>query len=267
MLVLLLFSSTHLFSIGFRSEDWNGHSRRLVLCSVTHFCVVSEVCVGIIERWKIQTWLIIRFLTESVTYWFFICWYLIESIGAFPLHGTAWHGTLQYSSLLWGFPLGTVPGTWYLVRFLLPPRPRFQVIRTVTKTWRVNSTDHWLAGKKLSLLHQGSDATFVWTNFLYQPKNGCFVVCWGSADIPLVDSRGADLARAWWGDAEWKSLMYILSALCIFLEYVFCLYLYLLYMCFASIKKQSDRISLPPDYIKNVLLYEHVMNLLKKTND
>ncbi len=31
--------------------------------------------------------------------------------------------------------------------------------------------------------------------------------------------------------------------------------------------KQSDRISVPPDYIKYVLLYEHVMNLLKKTND
>ncbi len=28
--------------------------------------------------------------------------------GAFPLHGTAWYG-----SLLGGFPLGTVPGTWY----------------------------------------------------------------------------------------------------------------------------------------------------------
>ncbi len=50
MLVLLLFSSTHSFSTGFRSEDWNGHSRRLVLCSVTHFCVVFEVCVRIIVR-------------------------------------------------------------------------------------------------------------------------------------------------------------------------------------------------------------------------
>ncbi len=28
--------------------------------------------------------------------------------GAFPLHGTA-----RYGSLLGGFPLGTVPGTWY----------------------------------------------------------------------------------------------------------------------------------------------------------
>ncbi len=28
-----------------------------------------------------------------------------------------------------------------------------------------------------------------------------------------------------------------------------------------------SRISVPPDYIKYVSLYEHVMNLLKKTND
>ncbi len=41
------FSSIHptSFSIGFSSEDWNGHSRSLVLCSVTRFCVVFEVCV------------------------------------------------------------------------------------------------------------------------------------------------------------------------------------------------------------------------------
>ncbi len=50
MTVLLLFSSPHSFSTGFRSEDWNGHSRSLVLYSVTHFCVVFEVCVWIIVR-------------------------------------------------------------------------------------------------------------------------------------------------------------------------------------------------------------------------
>ncbi len=50
MLVLLLFSSPHSFSTGFRSEDGNSHSRSLVLCSVTHFCVVFEVCVWIIVR-------------------------------------------------------------------------------------------------------------------------------------------------------------------------------------------------------------------------
>ncbi len=46
--VILLFSSPHSFSTGFRSEDWNGHSRSLVLCPMIHFCVVFEVCVWII---------------------------------------------------------------------------------------------------------------------------------------------------------------------------------------------------------------------------
>ncbi len=50
MTVLLLFSSPHSFSTGFRSEDWNGHSRSLVLCPVTYFCVIFEVCVWIIVR-------------------------------------------------------------------------------------------------------------------------------------------------------------------------------------------------------------------------
>ncbi len=50
MTVLLLFSSPHSFSTGFRSEDWNDHSRSLVLCPVTHFCVVFEVCFWIIVR-------------------------------------------------------------------------------------------------------------------------------------------------------------------------------------------------------------------------
>ncbi len=70
MTVLLLFSSPHSFSTGLRSEDWNGHSRSLVLCSVTHFCVYFYVCFGLLSWWKIQTWPIIRFLTESVTFWF-----------------------------------------------------------------------------------------------------------------------------------------------------------------------------------------------------
>ena len=50
MLVLLLFSSLLSCSVGFRSEDWNGYSRSLVLSSVTHFCVVFEVCVWVIVR-------------------------------------------------------------------------------------------------------------------------------------------------------------------------------------------------------------------------
>ncbi len=49
------------------------------------------------------------------------------SNGAFPLHGKARYGSVQLT--FGGFPLGTVPGT-----FLVPPRPGFQAIRTVTKT-------------------------------------------------------------------------------------------------------------------------------------
>ncbi len=64
------FSSVHLPHFLQGSDQRNGHNRSLVLCSVIHFCVVFEVDV----------WIIIRFLTESVTYWFFICWYLIESM-------------------------------------------------------------------------------------------------------------------------------------------------------------------------------------------
>ncbi len=45
-----LFSSLHSSSTGFRSEDWDGQSRSLDLCSVTHCCVVFEVCVWIIVR-------------------------------------------------------------------------------------------------------------------------------------------------------------------------------------------------------------------------
>ncbi len=45
------FSSVHLthFLQG-SGQDWNGQSRSLVLCSVTHFRVVFEVCVWIIVQ-------------------------------------------------------------------------------------------------------------------------------------------------------------------------------------------------------------------------
>ncbi len=43
------------------------------------FVLFLRFVFGLFSGWKIQTWPIIRFLTESVTYWFFICWYLIES--------------------------------------------------------------------------------------------------------------------------------------------------------------------------------------------
>ncbi len=80
MTVLLLFSSPHSFSVGFRSEDRDSNGIRFILCSVTHFCVYFDVCFGLLSCWKIKTWPIIRFLTEAVRFRFFICWYLIESM-------------------------------------------------------------------------------------------------------------------------------------------------------------------------------------------
>ncbi len=137
------------------------------------------------------------------------------------------HGTVRYGSLLGGFPLGTVPGTWY---FFSTTSVEVPSSRTVTKTWRVNSADHWMAGENrhycvtelatrdppLPLypldLNQhsqrriGRNFCLNKRTFLHQPQNSSVVVCWGSSDVPLVDSRGADPARAWWRDAEGKAL-------------------------------------------------------------
>ncbi len=78
-MLVLLFSSPHSFSVGFRSEDWDSHGKRFILCSVTIFVFilmfVLDCCPG--GRSKCPT---IRFLTEAVRFHFFICWYLIESI-------------------------------------------------------------------------------------------------------------------------------------------------------------------------------------------
>ncbi len=50
-------------------------------CAQWHiFVLFLRFVFGLLSGWKIQTWPIIRFLTESVTYWFCICWYLIESV-------------------------------------------------------------------------------------------------------------------------------------------------------------------------------------------
>ncbi len=75
MTVLLPFSSPHSFSIGFRSEDWDGHGKSLFFCSVTRFCVDFDVCFGLLSWLKIQPLPMIRFLTEAV--WFRIFYLLV----------------------------------------------------------------------------------------------------------------------------------------------------------------------------------------------
>ncbi len=155
---------------------------------------------------------------------------------------TAWYGTVRFGTVhFWGvfhWVLYLVPGT-----FLVPPQPRFQASRTVTKTWRVNSTDHWLAGENRHYcvtelatrdpplqpypldLNQhsqrriGCNFCLNKCTFFNQPQNSSVVVCWGSTDVPLVDSRGVDPARAWWRGAEGKSLMYNVITLLLNLLY------------------------------------------------
>ncbi len=158
------------------------------------------------------------------------------------------HGTVRYGSLLGGFPLGTVPGTWY---FFSTTSVEVPSSRTVTKTWRVNSADHWMAGENrhycvtelatrdppLPLypldLNQhsqrriGRNFCLNKRTFLHQPQNSSVVVCWGSSDVPLVDRRGADPARAWWRDAEGKRLMYITLLLnLLYLQSMFSVYIF-----------------------------------------
>ncbi len=71
MTVLLLFSSPHSFSTGFRSEDWSDQQKLGFVPSDPFLCCFWGLCFGLLSGWKIQTWPIIRFLTESVTHWFF----------------------------------------------------------------------------------------------------------------------------------------------------------------------------------------------------
>ncbi len=158
---------------------------------------------------------------------------------------TARYGTVHF----WGvfhWVLYLVPDT-----FLVPLRSRFHASRTITKTWRVNSADHWLAGENRHYcvtelatrdpplqpdpldLNQhsqrriGRNFCLNKRTFLHQPQNSSVVVCWGSTDVLLVDSRGADPARAWWCDAEGKSLMYITLLLnLLYLQSMFSVYIF-----------------------------------------
>ncbi len=79
MTVLLLFSSSLIFyRVQVRGLEWPAEAWFCAQWPI--FVLFLWIVFGLLSGWKIQTWPIIRFLTESVTYWFFICWYLIESV-------------------------------------------------------------------------------------------------------------------------------------------------------------------------------------------
>ncbi len=58
-------SSLQFTSLIFYRFQVNGHSRSLVLCLVTHFCIAFEFVFGLLSSWKIQTRPIIRLITVS----------------------------------------------------------------------------------------------------------------------------------------------------------------------------------------------------------
>ncbi len=80
MTVLLLFSSPHSFSVGFRSEDRDSHGKRFILCSVTHFCVYFDVLFWIVVLVEDPNTAHYKISNRGSQILIFICWYLIESM-------------------------------------------------------------------------------------------------------------------------------------------------------------------------------------------
>ncbi len=146
-------------------------------------------------------------------------------------HCMAWYGSVRFT--FGGFSTGYC--TWYFFSTTsaeVPSDPyRYQNV-TCKLCWSLigrresSLLRHWTCDMRPNIdpleLNQHSQRRIGRTfclnkrTFLHQPQIICFIVCWGSSDVPLVDSRGADPARAWWCDAEGKSLMYILLNLLYF---------------------------------------------------
>src|SRR4029434_2821457 len=74
------FSSSHRFSMGFRSGDGEGHGKTFILRLVNHFCVDFKVSFGSLSCWKTQPRPILSLLEGAVRFSFNICWYLMESM-------------------------------------------------------------------------------------------------------------------------------------------------------------------------------------------
>ncbi len=74
----LQFTSLIFYRVQVRGLEWPAEAWFCAQWPI--FVLFLRFVFGLLYGWKIQTWPIIRFLTESVTYWFFICWYLIESM-------------------------------------------------------------------------------------------------------------------------------------------------------------------------------------------
>ncbi len=164
---------------------------------------------------------------------------LCLSNGAFPLHGTARYGSVRFT--LGGFSAGYC--TWYLVLFSTT-LARFQAIRTVTKTWRVNSTNHWLAGEnrhycvtELAIRDPPLQPDLLDLNQHSQRRIGrnfCLNKCTFCINHKIAVSLSVEEVQMFLSLIAEERIQREINgatpnekALCIFLEYVFCLYFYL----------------------------------------
>ncbi len=130
---------------------------------------------------------------------------------------TAWYGTVRFT--FGGFSTGFC--TWYFFNTTsagVPSDPYHYQNMTRKLYWSLigrrksSLLRHWTCDTRPNIypldLNQhrqrkiGHNFCLNKHTFLYQPKISSFVVCWGSTDVPLIDSRSADPARAWWRDAE-----------------------------------------------------------------
>ncbi len=132
-----------------------------------------------------------------------LCYQAIEQVYLMALfHCMVPHGTVRYGSLLGGFPLGTVPGTWFFFSITLagdPSDPYRYKNMTCKLYWSLIGRRkspllrHWTCDTRPNIypldLNQhsqrriGRNFCLNKRTFLYQPKISCFIVCWGSTDV------------------------------------------------------------------------------------
>ncbi len=86
-----------------------------------------------------------------IIHWLLFFYAITMNQDWFKLQMALFHCTVRLGMVpFWGVSTGY--STWYLVLFSVPPRLRVQASCTITKTWCVNSADHWLAGENLHCL-------------------------------------------------------------------------------------------------------------------
>ncbi len=89
MTVLLLFGSPHSFLQGSGQITEMAIAEAWFCAQWPIFVLFLRFVFGLLDGWKIQTWPIRRFLTESITCWFFICCFFSAILKLWSLESLA----------------------------------------------------------------------------------------------------------------------------------------------------------------------------------